>query len=325
MSTPPTTSQSAQPDTDQWIGLGLAALGAALFATKGIFVKLGLAHGLDPLTLLAWRMILAVPVFAFVGVKSYRRRRTGYGRHAGQPIAWRAVCGAAAIGILSYYGASFLDFLSLDRITAQLNRLVLLTYPFMVLILGAVLFGRRLPFGALASALLAYVGIATIFAHDLAIEGGAVLTGTLLALASALAYALYQVFAKPLIDHLGPGLFTAIAMSAAGIVIIASFLLSRPLADLAIAGPTLAILLGLAFAATVAPAFATSMAIGLVGSERTAVFGNISPLVTILLAIAILGEPFTLWHGIGTALVICGIILFTRLTRQSHTSAKAAQ
>ncbi len=130
-------------DRDQFIGLALAALGAALFATKGIFVKLAYAQGLDAITTLTWRMLLATPFFALMGLMAYRDRRAGRGRQANRPVPLPAVAGAAGIGILGYYGASFLDFLSLDLITAQLNRLVLLTYPFMVLILGALLFRRH--------------------------------------------------------------------------------------------------------------------------------------------------------------------------------------
>src|SRR5690606_17914982 len=118
---------------------------------------------------------------------------------------------------------SLLDFLSLDLITAQLNRLVLLTYPFMVLILGAILFRRRLTIPVIGAALLAYLGIAIIFGHDMVAEGDTVFAGTLLALGSALAYALYQLFAKPLIDTLGPRLFTAIAMSAASAMVLVHF------------------------------------------------------------------------------------------------------
>lgn len=310
-------------DRDQTTGLALAALGAALFATKGIFVKLGYEQGLDALTVLAWRMIIAVPLFALIGFLGYRDRRRGRGRHANEPVPPRAVLGAMAVGILGYYGASLLDFLSLDLISAQLNRLVLLTYPFMVLILGAVLFRRRLTAPVVGAALLAYLGIAIIFGHDLTIEGDAVLAGTALALASALAYAFYQLFAKPLIDVLGPRLFTAIAMSAAGATVLVQFLLTHPLSALVVPPQALVILAALALAATVAPVLLTAAAIGHLGAERTAVFGNISPILTIALAIVILGEPFTPFHGVGTVLVICGILLFTRLTTKPGGTVRA--
>ncbi|WP_332713741.1 DMT family transporter [Pelagibacterium mangrovi] len=310
---------------DQLIGLGLAALGAALFATKGIFVKLAYGHGLDALTVLAWRMILAVPFFIAFGAFAYRDRRRGKGRHANRPVSIPAIWGAAAIGILGYYGASLLDFLSLDLITAQLNRLVLLTYPFMVLILGAVLFRRRLTIPVIGAALLAYLGIAIIFGHDMVAEGDTVLAGTLLALGSALAYALYQLFAKPLIDALGPRLFTAIAMTAASAMVLVHYFFTHSFAALAVTPDVFFILLTLALAATVAPVSLIAAAIGSIGPERTAVFGNISPILTIILAIIVLGEPFTAVHGVGTALVICGILLFTRLTTQPDGKAPASR
>lgn len=310
-----TTPSSAQSSRDDTIGLTLAALGAAFFSTKGIFVKLALADGLDPVTILAWRMILATPAFMVLGWMGFSARRRGKGRHGGKPIPPRAVLYAAAIGILGYYGASYLDFAALAFISAQLNRLVLLTYPFMVLLLGALLFRRKLTWPSVFSALLAYAGIALIFGRDLTIEGESVLIGTLLALGAALTYAFYQLFAKPVIDTLGSQLFTGIALTAAGIVVFIHFFLTHPVSALAIGPATLGVLVALAAIATVLPVFLIAAAIGRIGAERTAIFGNISPILTIILAVIVLGEDFTPVHGVGTALVICGILLFTRLTR----------
>ena len=192
-----------------------------------------------------------------------------------------------------------------------------MTYPFFVLVFGAILF-RRAPLGPHDGRRRAGLcRIAVIFTRDLVIEGDLVLLGTMLVLGSAVAYALYQLFAKPLIDHLGARIFTSIAMSAAGVAVFAHFLLTHGIDSLAVSMPTLALLAALAIFATVLPAFLIATAIGMAGAERTAVFGNISPLVTIVLAVWILGETFTLWHGIGTALVICGILLFTSLTRRA--------
>jgi drug/metabolite transporter (DMT)-like permease len=40
--------------------------------------------------------------------------------------------------------------------------------------------------------------------------------------------------------------------------------------------------------------------------------GNFGPVATIIMAIWILGEPFTLFHAIGTALVLAGAVWFGR-------------
>jgi drug/metabolite transporter (DMT)-like permease len=320
----PTSPAPANPSRDETFGLVLAALGAGFFATKGIFVKLALADGLDPVTILTWRMILATPAFMILGWMGLSARRNGRGRHAGQSIGMRSVLYAAGIGILGYYGASYLDFAALAFISAQLNRLVLLTYPFMVLILGAILFRRKLSWPVVCAALIAYLGIGVIFTRDLAIEGDNVLIGTILVLGAALTYALYQLFAKAVIDTLGSQLFTGIAMTAAGIAVFIHFLVTHPISALAIDISTLWILVALAAIATVLPVFMIAAAIGKIGAERTAVFGNISPIITIVLAVLVLGEDFTPIHGVGTALVICGILLFTRLTRHRATPDNAA-
>ncbi|MFN3973611.1 MAG: hypothetical protein ACK4L4_20155, partial [Gemmobacter sp.] len=72
--TVPTASASSGTTPNETLGLTLAALGAAFFATKGIFVKLALADGLDPVTILTWRMILATPAFMFLGWRGFAAR-----------------------------------------------------------------------------------------------------------------------------------------------------------------------------------------------------------------------------------------------------------
>src|SRR5665213_1808393 len=59
------------------IGYAFAAVGALLFSTKGIAIKLAYQEPIDATLLLALRMGLAVPVYAviaFLAVKDSRRR-----------------------------------------------------------------------------------------------------------------------------------------------------------------------------------------------------------------------------------------------------------
>jgi drug/metabolite transporter (DMT)-like permease len=104
-------------------------------------------------------------------------------------------------------------------------------------------------------------------------------------------------------------------MSAAGPAIVLHFLLTHRLEDLAIDGYGLTLMLAVGLVSTVLPAYCTSAAIGLVGPERTAIIGNVSPVVTVALAVAVLGELFTPWHALGTALVLFGVWLFGRKRR----------
>jgi drug/metabolite transporter (DMT)-like permease len=295
-----------------WAGLVLALLGAAFFATKGIVIKLALNEGVDTVTTLTWRMIVAVPVFLTVGVLGYRRKLRALPAGTPSPLTMSVFLQTLGVGVLGYYVASLLDFSALEYISAQFDRLILLTYPFFVVLFGAVFFKRKITLPMLAALLVSYLGIALIFWHDLRIEGDNVVLGAALVFGSAFAYAGYQLLAKPLIDKLGSGLFTSIAMSAAGPCVIVHFLFTHPVGDLAITGNGFLLMLAIGTVATVLPAYCISGAIGLIGPERTAIIGNVSPLVTVGLAISVLGEPFTLWHAVGTALVLGGVFIFTR-------------
>ena len=316
-------SDTLMQPTRQWLGIALALLGAAFFATKGIFIKLALAVGIDALTTLTWRMIVAVPIFVTVGIVGYLRKRAEFGT---VPVLDRStLMQVAGVGIMGYYIASYLDFSALTFITAQLDRLILLTYPFFVVLFGAAFFKRKVTALMVVSLLVSYAGIALIFARDFALEGDNVVLGSLLVFGSAVVYAAYQIMAKPLIDKLGAQLFTSIAMSCAGPAVIAHFLLTHPVSDLAIDGHGLWLMLAVGLISTVLPAYCISGAIGLVGPERTAIIGNVSPVVTVGLAISVLGEHFTVWHAAGTALVLFGVWLFGRKQRPRKTEVEAAE
>lgn len=313
MSSPvsPITSMTSAP-TRAWLGIALALLGAALFATKGIVVKLALREGIDSVTTLAWRMIVAVPIFLVVGYIGYRAERKKQGQGAPPILTGRTLASVIGVGILGYYVSSTLDFSSLAHISAQFNRLILLTYPFFVVLFAAVFFKRRITGTMVAALLVSYAGIAVIFWRDLSMEGHDVVLGASLVFTASITYAGYQILAKPLIDQIGAQLFTSLAMAAAGPVVLVQFVLTHPLSDLAISGNGFMLMLAIGTLSTVAPAYCISFAIGLIGPERTAIIGNVSPLVTVCLAVFILGEAFTLWHALGTILVLGGVWLFTR-------------
>ena len=306
------------------LGLLLALAGAALFATKGIVIKLALREGIDTVTTLTWRMIVAVPIFIVVGSFAYRRQKRAQGAESPPLLTPGRLAAIAGVGILGYYVSSTLDFMSLKYISAQFNRLILLTYPFFVVAFGAIFFGRRVTLNMVVALAVSYFGIAIIFWRDFAIEGHDVLLGAGLVFLCAITYAGYQILAKPLIDTVGAQLFTSLAMSAAGPVVVAQFLVTHPIGDLAISGNGFMLMLAIGTLSTVLPAYCISGAIGMIGPERTAIIGNVSPVVTVMLAIFVLGEAFTPWHAAGTALVLGGVWLFTRKPRKAKAAVAAA-
>lgn len=293
------------------LGIIAALAGAAFFATKGI-IKLAMVEGVDAVTTLTWRMIVAVPIFVAVGILGYRRKLAQQPAGAPPLLDGKTLLQTLAVGAMGYYLSSFLDFQALEYISAQLDRLILLTYPFFVVLFGWIFYKRAITPMTVGAMVLSYIGIAVIFWRDFSFEGPDVVLGATLVFIASIVYAGYQILAKPLIDRMGAQLFTSIAMSGAGPMSLLHFLLTHPVSDLAVNGNAFLLMLAIGTIATVVPAYCISTAIGLVGPERTSVVGNISPVVTVGLAVTVLGEAFTLWHAAGTVLVLLGVWLFSR-------------
>ncbi len=316
-SSPPATPHHAPLSID-WLGYFIGALGSAMFATKGIVIKLALLQNVDAATTLTWRMLIAMPIFILVGWLGYRHQKSKdptFGITLGQTGK------IALIGMLGYYLASYLDFQGLEHISAQFDRLILLTYPFFVVLFGAIWFRTKVSRTAIVALIVSYIGLALIFAHDLSLDGGNVVIGTALVLGAAISYALYQLFAKALIDQVGARLFTSIAMTGAGIVIIAQFLLTHSATDLIVSPHAMWLMLAMGTVSTVFPAYLISTSIGRIGPAPTAIIGNVSPIVTIAMAVGILHEVFSVYHAIGAVLVIASILVFTRAEKRAAQAA----
>ena len=79
---------------------------------------------------------------------------------------------------------------------------------------------------------VSYVGLALIFAEKVGKRGANAAIGAGLVLAAALAFAFYQLLAKPVIAVMGPRLFTCVAMSGAAVGAFVQFFVTHPPADL---------------------------------------------------------------------------------------------
>jgi drug/metabolite transporter (DMT)-like permease len=294
-------------------GFGLSAAGAMLFAIKGVLIKLIYRYGIDTTSLLAMRMVLAVPVFALVGGHQWRQLE----QHA-RPDG-RTVGLAMLVGVLGYYVSSWLDFQGLQTLDAQVERLILFTYPFLVILFGRALLGHPLRAHALLGASLSYVGLFVMFAGEPTRLGTAALIGGAFVAVAAVTFALYQLFARELILRAGPSLFTAIAMSTAGIAALVGFFLTHPASALVPPRGAWALIVGLAVFATIVPAFLMSAGTARIGAQGTAIVSTISPVVTIGVAIVVLGEPFGWPEAVGTVCVLGGVGLFSAIERRPRS------
>lgn len=295
------------------LGYVFAALGAAMFSTKAIFVKLAYGETIDAETLLALRMALALPFYLGIGALSLTDRF----RHERNLPSFGLVLRSGLVGALGYWFASYTDFIGLVYISAQFERLILFTYPLFVVLLGAMFFGQNVRKKALIAFAVSYLGIALIFAEKFSFEGDNVAIGTMFVLLAAISFALYQLLAKGLIARVGPRLFTCIAMTGATLGAFVQFLIGHDVTAILV-GPTLftyGVLI--AIFATVLPSFFLSEALHRITAQANGIIGTLSPLFTIILAAIVLGENLTLVGMTGAALVLGGVGWFTLSGRSS--------
>jgi drug/metabolite transporter (DMT)-like permease len=228
-----------------------------------------------------------------------------------RPLAAREFAAVVALGILSYYGASFLDFLALQYIPAGLGRLLLFTYPTIVVVLSAVLLGKRVTAREVAALVLTYAGLALVFAHSLGGEHRDFWLGAGLAFASSLCYALYLVAGAEVITRVGSVRFTAYAMTAASLACLLQFFALRPFGALDLPAPVYGYALAMAVISTAVPVFMTSEALRRVGANTVAIVGALGPVTTIVLGYVGLEEVMTPLQLAGSALVMVGVVVIS--------------
>jgi drug/metabolite transporter (DMT)-like permease len=299
----PRPGAPAAAATPLWPGLALAMAGSIAFSGKAIIVKLAYRYGVDAVTLIMYRMLFALPLFALLAWSA------GRGRARLTRRDWIAVTG---LGFSGYYLASFLDFAGLAYITAGLERLILYLNPTLVLAIGVIVLGRKASRRQLVALGVSYCGVLLVFGHEVSLQGGNALLGTALVFASAISYAIYMVASGEEVKRIGALRLTGLATSVACLFCIAQFILLRPTAALAVAPQVIWLSVLNATLCTFAPVLMVMMAIERVGASLAAQTGMIGPLSTIIMGIVILGEPFTGWIVAGTVLVLAGIWLLAR-------------
>lgn len=284
-------------------GMAIAMVGSIGFSGKAIIVKLAYRYHVDAVTLIMYRMLVALVPFALIAYWAGRGK---------PPLVWRDRIAILFLGLTGYYLASFLDFLGLQYISASLERLILYLNPTLVFVFGILLFGQRATRQQVLSVAVGYLGILVVFGAEANLGGPHVLRGTLLVFGGAVSYALYIAYSGAMVARVGTMRLVGWASTVACILCIAQFLLVRPLEAALVAPEVLWLSLLNGTACTVAPVLLLMVAISRVGSTAAAQASLLGPLSTIVMGAVLLDEPLTTWVIVGTILVLCSIWMLAR-------------
>lgn len=292
----------------RWLDDGrlYALLAAAGFSLKAVFVKLAYAAGpasaaVDPLTLLALRMAIALPLFGWL---IWRSSDGSQARLSAADLGRIAM-----LGCVGYYLSSLFDFYGLVHISAGLERMILYLYPTMVLLMQACLTRTAPARSAWQSMAICYAGLAIAFAHDLQQGQGAnVLVGSAWIFAAAVTYAMYYVGTGSLVGRIGSARLAGLGGCASAILVLGHFLLFGQPHTLVTLAPEVWLHAALmAVFSTVLPVWWLALAISRLGASQAAAVGTLGPVLTVLAAWALLGEALSLMQLGGLALVMFGV------------------
>ncbi|HXZ47738.1 MAG TPA: DMT family transporter [Usitatibacter sp.] len=294
-------------------GAAFCAVAAVAFSGKAVIIKLAYRYGVDALTLLALRMLFSAPLFGALAAWSARRG-------GAQALSRGELASIAALGLVGYYLSSYFDFLGLQHITVALERLVLFLYPTFVLLLSALLLGRRVTVVDVIGIGVSYLGIAFVFVNDLSTHQGDAVRGSLWVALAALLYAIYLMGSGRLVGRVGSIRFACYAGVVSCVGVVAHYVVATPDWHRIASQPApvygLAILM--AAVSTVMPIVLTSEGIRRIGASHASILGAVGPVATIFLGYAFLGEPITAVQVAGAALVLAGVLTVTLHARKAE-------
>lgn len=284
-------------------GIVFTVIGAICFSAKAIFVKLAyLSYDVSDITLLTLRYVFALPVFMVIAILRYRQGKI----ESMSSKSWLMLIFAAMMG---YYLASYFDFSGLKYIPASIERVILFTYPTLVVIFSWLFFRKKISRKTIYALIICYAGILIIAIEPRFFSGENFTLGATLIFLSSITYALYLVLSGELSQKLGSVNANTLGMIFSSLFV---FLHMGLFSEESIAGLPLRIYLygfAIAIISTVIPTFLMMEGIKLLGANRASIIGSLGPVSTILMGYLFLSERLTIQELAGSILIMTGVFL----------------
>lgn len=273
----------------------MVVVSAISFGTLSIFAKLAYSSGLGTEQLLAFRFALAAVgmwVLAFaVGQNPFRLRR-------------RQAASLLAVGGVMYTAQALTYFIALRTLPASLCVLIVYIYPSLVVI-GAWLFLHRRVSGWHVGALIAS------FAGVVLLVGGAQFqlgVGLIFAFAAPLMYTAFILVSERVMAAVPPVAASAVMMSGTAVVL-SAVAAARGQLNVPATPESWAISVGIAVVPTMIAISLFLAGLPRVGAARASLISTLELVVTVILAILILGDRFSPLEAVGGALVLGAVVV----------------
>ena len=218
-----------------------------------------------------------------------------------------------ALGVLGHCLYQVLFINGIARTRAGTASLVVAASPAVVALVARAYGHEKLPLRAVVGIALSITGVVLVLGGTISADGASHLVGDLMILAAVVAWAFYTTLLLPFtkrVDALRLAAWTLLGGVIPLVVIAAPALLRTEWG--AVTPLTWSAVLYSGLMAMVVAYLLWYRGVKEIGATRTAMFGNLQPIVTILVAWVALAEVPTAFQGAGAATVIGGLYLSRR-------------
>ncbi|MDV7340731.1 DMT family transporter [Terasakiella sp. A23] len=273
-------------------------LATVALAFKGVFAKFAYLADMSVDALLLLRFGIAAPLF-WVGVYVLARKSAS--------LSW-AQWKACSFAGLMFFFATYCDFTAISKIGVSVSRLILFTFPMIVMLINAVLSKRMPSLHQWIVFAVTYFGILLVMAPTgMDALDGFDWNGAAWALGSAVTYAVYLVSSQEIMKSIGSVRFTA----ASGTITLAVMLAVIPIsaASGSLIFPTDGVFWGalIAIFCTVLPFFMLFEGIKRCGATQASLITLSGPILTVIAAWLILDETLSSIQIVGAVITIAGV------------------
>lgn len=279
----------------KFIGYIAGILAAACYGLNPLFALPLYEQGIDTISVLFFRYILALPILAIPMVI----------QHISFRLTTKEALQLLLLGILMAT-SSILLYEAYKYMDAGIASTILFLYPIITALLMALVFHERIHWIVWACLLLATIGVFILC--DMNGNTHITTTGIILVILSTIMYAAYLVFINKGHITTMPPIKTTFYALLTGTILLATILLIQGHINIPQA-TYWGCSIGSALFSTALSLSLTTVAIQRIGSTHTAILGAMEPLTALLIGVTLFHEQLTLRAIIGIIIILAAVTL----------------
>lgn len=281
---------------DRLVGVFLIVVSASCFGAMAIFARLAYEAGTDPITVLFLRFSIAgifmVLVMAAKGI-TFPKGRT--------------LISLSLMGALGYVGFSLAFFTALTMVPAGLVAILLYLYPAFVTVLATIFLKKPVTIFKFAALSMTFAGTILIIGLD---GGSGRILGIVLGITAAVLYSIYIIVGSRVILNAGAFPASTVVIISAGVIFSGVVAVKGGQFPQTLIGWIAVFAIALVSTALAIVTFFAGLK--RIDPANASMISTLEPVVTVSLAVVILGESVSIPKIIGGIMILAAVILLAK-------------